>query len=44
MLGLPLAAIFTRAAREPARNNNCGLLPKKKILDAPVLEQSAYGC
>jgi len=28
-LGIPLTVIFPRAAREPAHNNRCGLLPRK---------------
>jgi len=29
-LGIPRNAIFPRAVREPANNNGCGLLQKKK--------------
>jgi len=28
-LGIPLTVIFQRAARKPAHNNRCGLLPRK---------------
>jgi hypothetical protein len=29
-LDIPLTVIFTRVAREPAHNNSCDPLPKKK--------------